>query len=78
VRSVHRAHRDALFGQILGNRLSGFCYRRLAIPARTSFELAPLIRLVFGEREVRLIRPKNRGPDQWAPVIRSAIIDSER
>jgi hypothetical protein len=26
----------------------------------------------------RLVRPKNRGPDQCAPVIRSAITVSER
>src|SRR4029077_4418850 len=26
----------------------------------------------------RLLTPKNRGPDQWAPVIRSAITVSER
>jgi hypothetical protein len=30
------------------------------------------------EREGRLIIPKNRGPDQWAPVIRTAIMVSER
>src|SRR6516164_9128376 len=27
---------------------------------------------------VRLVRPKNRGPDQWASVIRSAIAVSDR
>src|SRR6516164_11260687 len=26
----------------------------------------------------RLVRPKNRGPDQWASVIRSAIAVSDR
>ena len=30
------------------------------------------------EAPVRLVRPKNRGPDQCAPVIRSAITVSER
>ena len=30
------------------------------------------------ETPARLVRPKNRGPDQCAPVIRSAIMVSER
>jgi hypothetical protein len=29
------------------------------------------------EPEVRFVTPKNRGPDQWAPVIRAAIMVSE-
>jgi hypothetical protein len=33
---------------------------------------------VDSEREGRLVRPKNRGPDQCAPVIRAAIMVSER
>ena len=40
----------------------------------------PRHRLISAESEVRdrLVRPKNCGPDQFAPVIRSAIIVSER
>src|SRR6516164_786235 len=30
------------------------------------------------EAPARQVSPKNRGPDQWAPVIRSAITVSER
>ena len=45
---------------------------REAVDQRTEPEQAPI------EAPARLVRPKNRRPDQCAPVIRSAITVNER
>jgi hypothetical protein len=72
---------ELLFEPLLG-RLAGVDRATDgSIPSRhvgslPSHGRAPTV--VDSEREGRLITPKNRGPDQWAPVIRAAIIVSER
>ena len=48
---------------------------------RTARPIVPIAIPVANRRRlarVRLVRPKNRGPDQWASVIRSAIAVSDR
>ena len=39
---------------------------------------SPDATILDNEREIRFVIPKNRGPDQCAPVIRAAIMVRER
>jgi hypothetical protein len=61
---------------------AGKTEQRMAFRAEVILAIAEGLSIRHGvasaESEPRLVAPKNRGPDQCAPVIRSAITVSER